>query len=77
MRAAPHSRPRHAGGLAQFYADADPHGLWRSNPPAGQAPIPLRSDGFTIDDVPARLDERGHLFRDVLDHHPQKLPPLN
>lgn len=35
----------------------------------------LRPDGFTIDDVLTRLDERGDLFRDVLDHS-QKLPPF-
>ncbi|GIF14940.1 DNA polymerase ligase N-terminal domain-containing protein [Actinoplanes teichomyceticus] len=35
----------------------------------------LRPDGFPLRSVLRRLDERGDLFRDVLDH-PQKLPPL-
>jgi bifunctional non-homologous end joining protein LigD len=35
----------------------------------------LRPDGFTVQSILPRLDERGDLFRDVLDH-PQQLPPL-
>jgi bifunctional non-homologous end joining protein LigD len=36
----------------------------------------LRPDRFTIRDMPARLAEKGDLFRDVLDH-PQRLPRLS
>ncbi|GAA0448251.1 ATP-dependent DNA ligase [Paractinoplanes deccanensis] len=35
----------------------------------------LRPDGFTMRDVLTRLEERGDLFRDVLDR-PQELPPI-
>jgi bifunctional non-homologous end joining protein LigD len=35
----------------------------------------LTPDAFTIRTMPRRLNERGDLFHDVLDH-PQRLPPL-
>jgi bifunctional non-homologous end joining protein LigD len=35
----------------------------------------LRPDGFTIRTILPRLEEKGDLFSDVLDHS-QRLPPL-